>query len=379
MGLICLNPPQVEPVSLPELKQFCRLDPGDSSQDDQIITLAYEARSFCEAFTRRCFVKQQWRLLMDFFPGYIDLKLAGQKVSSPFVSGSNAVLVGIRYAVMNPFPPVQSIDAFTYLNANGMTTSMIVGPANVTAVANPSGNPIVITTDNPLALVEGSTVAFGGNVALLSLLNGQPSQVVQAITGNTITLYALGTGATIASGGTATGYNFVQDLLSNPARLSPIFGQMWPVARVVMNAVSIDFTTGYANPITVTMAANSKQISSPDYDFQLSDIGRPISVPRAGASGLGLNTIIQGLPSPPNGTALLRYGATTAVTDTTALLVNGAPGGATSANPTHWEKIRVGIKKYTLGSYLARIGGASMQDAEKEVKRVLYSMRDLRL
>ncbi len=379
MGLICLSPPLVEPVSLPELKQYCRIDQGDTSQDDQIIGFGVEGRGFAETFTRKCFVKQQWRLLMDFFPGYIDLKLAGQKVSSPFVSGANAVLVGIRYAVMNPYPPVQSIDAFVYLNANGMTTSMIVGPANVVSVANPSGNPIVITTDQPLALVPGSTVVFGGNSPLLSVLNGQSSQVVQFIEGNTLILYALGTGSAVAGGGTATGYNFVQDLLSNPARLSPIFGQMWPVARVILNAVQIDFSTGYANPITVTMGTGSKNISATDYEFQVTDIGRPISIPGAGPNGLGLNTIIQSLPSPPDGGAILRYGATTAVTDSTALIVNGAPGGPTSANPQHWEKLRAAIKTYTLGRYLNRMGGAGMEDAEKEVKRVLWGMRDLRL
>ena len=79
-----------------------RLDQSDTSQDDVLTALNMAARSFCETITHRRFVQQTWRLLMDFFPGYIDLKLAGQKVSSPFVSGSNAVLVGIRYAIVLP-------------------------------------------------------------------------------------------------------------------------------------------------------------------------------------------------------------------------------------------------------------------------------------
>ena len=167
MGLQLITPPAVEPVSLEELKEFCRIDLGDTSQDNTLLGLALAARYHCENFTKKRFMKQQWALFMDFFPGYIDLKIAGAKVSSPFVSGSNAVLVGIRYAIVLPFPPVRSIDLFQYLDANG----------NTTALAEYAGSP--------------------------------------------------------PSGG------YVKDIISNPARLTPPFGQMWPVARVVVNAVEV--------------------------------------------------------------------------------------------------------------------------------------------
>src|ERR1700733_11358885 len=100
MGLILITPPAVEPVSLSELKEFLKVDPTDTTQDNVLATLAMAARSWCEVFTARRFVQQTWALFMDFFPGYIDLKISGSKVSSPFVSGSNAVLVGIRYAIV---------------------------------------------------------------------------------------------------------------------------------------------------------------------------------------------------------------------------------------------------------------------------------------
>ena len=95
-----------------ELKDMLRMDQGDASQDDVLTTLEVAARAWCETLTQRRFVQQTWALMMDFFPGYIDMNLAGQKVSSPFVSGSNAVLVGIRYAILLPYPPVQSLVAF---------------------------------------------------------------------------------------------------------------------------------------------------------------------------------------------------------------------------------------------------------------------------
>src|SRR5690349_12950644 len=127
MGLTLITPPMVEPVSLAELKEFLRLDGSDTSQDSTIQSLALAARMHSEAYTKKRFITQSWRLLMDFFPGYIDLKLAGSRVSSPFVSGSNALLVGIRYALLLPYPPVQAVTDFIYQDANGSVTSMVAG------------------------------------------------------------------------------------------------------------------------------------------------------------------------------------------------------------------------------------------------------------
>ena len=110
-----------------------RIDQGDLSQDDLLSSLNAAARAYCETITQRRFVEQTWSLYMDFFPGYIDLKLAGQRVSSPFVSGSNAVLVGIRYAMVLPYPPVRQLDSFTYINANGDVTDMMNGQPSTPA------------------------------------------------------------------------------------------------------------------------------------------------------------------------------------------------------------------------------------------------------
>ena len=48
-----------------------------------------------------------------------------------------------------------------------------------------------------------------------------------------------------------------EDLSSQPARLTPPFGQMWPVARVITNAVQVDYATGYGGNITIGMTASS--------------------------------------------------------------------------------------------------------------------------
>ncbi len=176
MALIVINPPAVEPVSLAELKEFLRVDTGDTSQDNVIATLGMAARGWAETYTRRRFVQQTWRVLMDFFPGYY-ARVLGQPGSSAVLSGP-ALLAGIRFAIVLDYPPVQSIVQFQYQNANGVVTML-----------------------NP-----------------------------------------------------ATDY--VEDLQSNPARLTPPFGAMWPVARVVLNAVQVDYTVGYANPILVSFLAS---------------------------------------------------------------------------------------------------------------------------
>lgn len=297
MALILITPPAVEPVSLPELKEYLRMDPGDDSQDVTIQGLAMAARSWAEVFTGRRFVKQTWRLLMDFFPGYIDLKLAGQRTSSPFVSGSNAVLVGIRYAIVLSFPPVRSIVSFVYQDANG----------NVTVMDPSSG--------------------------------------------------------------------YVADIESNPARLTPPFGQMWPVARVVVNAVQIDYELGYAQPLTVSSGIASPPdpnlITASGYTFGAGDVGRPISIAGAGPNGDILNTIVSAISSPPDANASLRDAPTGDIQNAAALIVNAANG-----NPAHWEMIKAGIKML-VAEWFKRQGG-SEGTIPPSVKMVLWPVRDLR-
>lgn len=148
------------------MKDWLRIAQADTSKDSLLATLISDAREWCEAYTRRRFINQTWRLLLDFFPGTVDQRLVPTNLSSPFVSGSNAVLVGLRYALVLPYPPLQSISAFTYLDASGGTSTL---------VAN-------------------------------------------------------------------TGYVVSESV---PARLTPPFGQFWPVARVVVDAVQVDFVCGY--------------------------------------------------------------------------------------------------------------------------------------
>jgi hypothetical protein len=296
MALLCTQPPALEPVSLSELKDMLRIDPSDTTQDDVLMGLNSAARAWCETVTQRRFVQQTWQLTLDFFPGYIDMKLAGQKVSSPFVSGSNAVLVGIRYAIVLPYPPVFNFETFTYIAANGDTVDMFNG------------------SDNP------------------------------------------------------ADWAFQLDTLSQPARVMPIFGQMWPVAKVVANALQMTFTVGYATPISVVTSANVAVLGGA-YDFTAANVGQPISIIGAGANGTTLNTVIS---SVSGSTASVRdIPSTTLSSGTPALLVNNGIAA-------HWELLKSAIKVLVNAWFVNRLPSydAASRDA---VKALLMPVCDVRL
>jgi Phage gp6-like head-tail connector protein len=290
MALLTLISPAQEPVSLAQMKVYLRLDAGDTSDDVLISSLISAAREWCEAFCERAFIFQVKRLLMDFFPGYVDFKMAGQRVSSPFVSGSNAVLVGIRYAVALPWPLVREVVDFIYQDQNGDPQTMIAG------------------TD------------------------------------------------------------FVQDLDSQPARLTPLFGEMWPVARVVANAVQIDYLTGYFGSINVSMTNGSAVLTATlngqQFPFLPRDVGAAISIPAAlaGSPATALNTTIASVDD--DGNATLAAGAT------------NTTGAQTTTFGVLPQSIVAAIYLLTSLMYDKRqpIDG----DVPEGVKMMLYPYRDLR-
>jgi uncharacterized phiE125 gp8 family phage protein len=66
--------PAVEPVSLPEMRAYLRLD--DSAEDDLVTALVKAARLVVEAASGRQLVEQTWRLVLDRWP-------CGRKVLLP--------------------------------------------------------------------------------------------------------------------------------------------------------------------------------------------------------------------------------------------------------------------------------------------------------
>ncbi len=154
MGYQLITPPGIEPLTLAEAKQHCRIDTTD---DDALISLLLTSvRQYAEQKTARSFITQQWKYVIDSFPGpalqnYIPW---GVEYSQP----GNAVLLEKG--------PIQSIDSITYVDMAGATQTM-------------------------------------------------PST------------------------------DYVADLSSTLARITPRFGKIWPITLPQIGSAAITFTAGY--------------------------------------------------------------------------------------------------------------------------------------
>lgn len=99
-ALKVLVPPEVEPVSLEEMKAWFRLDNADS---DLVLTLLAQAmREDAEHFTGRAFIQRQMLLTIPAF-----------EVDSEY-----------GYRVTLPYPPLRTVDSFEYLDGDGQVQTL---------------------------------------------------------------------------------------------------------------------------------------------------------------------------------------------------------------------------------------------------------------
>lgn len=91
-------PPALEPVGLAEAKMHLRLDTDD--EDALVSALIAGARHVVEAFTERALIEQEWRLLLDRWPGTPSSRRDGLWASNStrlFVEVPRPPLVGIEH------------------------------------------------------------------------------------------------------------------------------------------------------------------------------------------------------------------------------------------------------------------------------------------
>lgn len=100
---ILLSGPALEPVSLDEAKAWLRLDAGD--EDQLLSALIVSARLTLEAYTRRFFVTQSWRVTLDAWP----------------------TATMRRKTLTIPFAPFQSVSAIRVFDAGGVAQTLQVG------------------------------------------------------------------------------------------------------------------------------------------------------------------------------------------------------------------------------------------------------------
>lgn len=95
MGLKLITPPTEEPLTLPEVKEYLRIDAAEASFDNILTGLIIAAREFCEIFQNRAYITQTWELTLDIFPK-MPLKL--------------------------PKPPLKTVNSIKYIDYLGAET-----------------------------------------------------------------------------------------------------------------------------------------------------------------------------------------------------------------------------------------------------------------
>lgn len=172
MALKLITPPTIEPVTLDEVKEHCRID---SAEDDNFLNnLITVARQEAEKITRRQLITATWELRLDHFPGgcFIGSWSGDYSVNKKLVPGRNQ-----SDTIYLPMPPLQS----------------------VTPIA-----PVVI-----------------GGVKYLD-----SAGVEKTLVENT---------------------DYMIDIYSEPGRITPCYGMVWPVTYQIPNAVRIVYKAGYGD------------------------------------------------------------------------------------------------------------------------------------
>jgi hypothetical protein len=154
---------------------------------------------------------------------------------------------------------------------------------------------------------------------------------------------------------------YVTDLISNPARITPLFGQTWPPLIFVPNAVAVIYNAGFAKTASVTMTTASPILTG--YAATSADIGSPVSVAGAGPNGSTLNALVLSVTS---GVATLNTPATGSVSSVAAVV--GLPSG-----------IRTAVCMLAAVWYENRIyaGTSTNPIAPPYVQTLLYPYRDM--
>lgn len=123
MRPMLIGAPAIEPVTLAEAKSWLREDGAD--EDGLIQTLIVAARMTLEAYTRRFFVTQSWRLTLDAWP-----------TSAPS-----------HLTLTIPFAPFRSVGAIRVYDTNNVAQTL--APASYRAPAGNESGRIVFSSAPP--------------------------------------------------------------------------------------------------------------------------------------------------------------------------------------------------------------------------------------
>jgi uncharacterized phiE125 gp8 family phage protein len=104
-GVPLIVPPATYPVTLAEVKEWCRIDSADSSQDVTLNLLIRMATGVAEHLTGRCFIERTLEAPFPWFERVIELPLA-----APLIAVEQVAYTDINGAEQIVDPSVYEID-----------------------------------------------------------------------------------------------------------------------------------------------------------------------------------------------------------------------------------------------------------------------------
>jgi uncharacterized phiE125 gp8 family phage protein len=133
MGLLLLAAPAEAPVTVAEAQVQIRSE--NPEEEALLASLIAAATANAEAYCRRRFVTQQWRLLLDMFPGGCGAwpPYTGDAVAGGFVPWSGMPTWYDEYAlraarrrraIVVPHPPLASVQNVKYMDGDGVQQTL---------------------------------------------------------------------------------------------------------------------------------------------------------------------------------------------------------------------------------------------------------------
>jgi hypothetical protein len=136
-GLVEVTPPAIEPVTLTYCKQWLRIDADE--HDAQLLDLITMARQLCGEYCGRSFVNTQYQMVLDRPPLVPNSQYApgNPNILAPVLQNVWPLDPSI-WAIKLPRSPVQSVDLFAYIDANGNQQTMPADQYILDSVSEPS-------------------------------------------------------------------------------------------------------------------------------------------------------------------------------------------------------------------------------------------------
>lgn len=246
-GLTLLTPPAGEPLLLSDAKEWLRIPPADTSQDITLNRLLTTARKLIEDTFNRQLVTATWQSNHDRFPRYSSSAvwqynsdaIWQQRLPVTQLSGQ---WYPDRASIRVTRPPMQQLLAITYVDGKGnpQTWSQVI-PAGV-----PGSGVQTVTPATMVGIVPGLVVTVDLGAA-------QEQVTVSSVTATTFTAtfassHPANVQLNVVPGGLAslTGGSLITvDTTTEPGRIAPAYGQIWPIVRQQLASVQVTFTAGY--------------------------------------------------------------------------------------------------------------------------------------